>query len=409
SVDCTTSNEQGYITSPVFGPAKQWKNVYWNGYGEETGNDVPVVNVYGIKKDNSDTLLYSLEASTHNFDISAVDAARYPFIRLQMNNADSVTATPYQLTKWGVGYVQVPEGAIATNLYSNIPDTVGTLNGSAYTGTLNVGFAFKNVSKANFDSLSLKVVLYDSAYNPFVYPVQKLHPLLAGDTLHADLALDVSSLSGWYNLYVEVNPANDHQVEQNSFNNFLYKYVYIDRTRVLPVTLLDFNAALQNSNVKTLWSVTAEVNTKQYEVQHSVNGTSFSKIGAVNPLPSAGSENKNYTFVHVNPPTGKNYYRLKIIDNDGAFKYSPVRLVTVANAIAINVYPNPVKDVLNISVSRQDGKPSDVRLMNAFGQQLWQKKVNGTVQVDMKTWASGTYIVQVNEGSAVATYKIQKQ
>lgn len=409
SVNCTTSNAKGYINSPVFGPSKEWKNVYWNGYGEENANDVPFVNVYGVKKDNSDTLLYRLDSSVHSFDISAVNAGEYPYIRLQMSNADSVTATPYQLTRWGVGYVQVPEGAIASNLYYNIPDSVGTQNGDAFNGMLNVGLAFKNVSKANFDSLGLKVVLYDPAYHAITYPVSKLRPLSGGDTLHVNLALDVSTLNGWYNLFVEVNPANSHQPEQNAFNNFLYKYVYIERGRVMPVTLLDFNAALQHGNIRTNWCVSAEVNTRQYEVQHSINGITFSKIGVVNPVASGAGENRNYSFVHLKPPAGKNYYRLKIIDNDGAYKYSPIRLVTVANGLTINVYPNPVKDILNISVSRQDGKSSEVRLVNAYGQQLWKQEVDGTVQVDMRTWAAGTYVVQVNEGNTVSVYKIQKQ
>ncbi len=403
SVNCLTTQTQGYITSPVFGPAKTWKNVYWYGYSEENGNDVPLVNVYGIKNDNSDTLLYSLDSSKHNFDISSVSAIQYPYIRLQMSNADSVSATPYQLTDWGLGYIPVPEGAVAPNLYFNIPDTLGT----ADNDTLHAEFAFKNVSKADFDSLKVKVILYDSLQHAIVYTVQKLRALQAGDTLHVSLALDVASLNGTYNLYVDVNPDND-QPEQFTFNNFLYKYVYIDKGRTLPVTLLNFNAVLQNSNVKTLWSVATEVNTKQYEVEHSTNGSSFSKIGVV-AASSFASPNKDYTYVHLDPPAGKNYYRLKIVDNDGSFKYSPVRLVTVASSVVVNVYPNPVKDILSISVSRQDAKTSDVRIINAFGQQLWQQKVNGTVTVETKMWASGMYIVQVDEGDAIKTFKIQKQ
>ncbi|MDQ6812213.1 MAG: C25 family cysteine peptidase [Bacteroidota bacterium] len=409
SVNCTTANQQGYINSPVFGPANEWKNIYWNGYGLESGNDRPAVNVFGITKDNTDTLLYTLDSSTHSFDISAVDAAIYPNIRLQMSNADSLTATPYQLTKWGTGYVQAPEGAIAPNLYYSIPDTVGTLTNDTLKGILNVGFAFKNVSKANFDSLGVKVILYDSAYNPIVYPVHKLRPLDAGDTLHANFALDVSLLSGWYNLFVEVNPKNDYQTEQFSFNNFLYKYVYMDKTSVMPVTLINFNAAVQNSNVKTTWSASSEINAKEYEVQHSINGIDFKKVGVVASLHTSADAVTDYAFVHINVPAGKNYYRLKIIDNDGFSKFSPVRLVTLTNTVSINVYPNPVKDVLNIRVTRTDNKASDLRLINAFGQQLWQRKLNGTMRLNMSNWPYGNYILQVNEETGVTSYKINKQ
>ena len=48
-----------------------------------------------------------------------------------------------------------------------------------------------------------------------------------------------------------------------------------------------------------------------------------------------------------------NYYRLKIIDRDGKFKYSDIvvikvnRLNTAADGI-VSVYPNPTNDKLNI-------------------------------------------------------------
>lgn len=106
---------------------------------------------------------------------------------------------------------------------------------------------------------------------------------------------------------------------------------------------------------------------------------------------------------------GKNYYRLKITDNDGKFKYSPVRLVNIGTKTSVNLYPNPVKNLLNITISRQDGMGSTVKLMNSFGQQLEQRIVSGTSQVDLSKYASGLYLLQVDDGTNVTTYKIQKQ
>ncbi len=64
SVNATTSNIQGYITSPVFGPAKEWKNATWKGYSREAGNDSPTIEVYGLRSGNTDTLLYTLDFYT---------------------------------------------------------------------------------------------------------------------------------------------------------------------------------------------------------------------------------------------------------------------------------------------------------------------------------------------------------
>jgi hypothetical protein len=123
---------------------------------------------------------------------------------------------------------------------------------------------------------------------------------------------------------------------------------------------------------------------------------------------NSATPNNHYIFNHINAPHGPNYYRLKMLDHDGSFKYSQVRLVTIESKTAINVYPNPVVDILNLVVSSPDGKPSNVKLIDMYGQQLWNGSVNGTVQINMKAWAPGTYILQVNEGGRVYTYKVYR-
>jgi hypothetical protein len=325
-----------------------------------------------------------------------------------MINRDSITATPFQLTSWNVEYDPVAEGALAPNLYINIPDTIGHLSAriTASADSLQIGVAFKNVSTVNMDSIVVKVTLYDSLNNAFQFPISRLRPLPAGDTIHINLKLDVTGFRGMYNVYLQVNP-NNTPPEQFSFNNFLYKYVYVSRAATLPVTLLNFNASLIGNNVQTTWLVNSELNTRQYIVQHSRNGTDFTSIGKQFPTAATGS--KTYRMEHANPVFGKNYYRLQIVDNDGSLTYSPARLVTIASATVVNVYPNPVKDKLNVSVARRDGKASVVKLTNAAGQQLWQQKVTGTTQIDMTRWAIGLYLLHVDDGVSKKTFKINKQ
>ncbi|MCP2899156.1 hypothetical protein NK904_23990, partial [Salmonella enterica subsp. enterica serovar Typhimurium] len=76
----------------------------------------PTIEVIGVAADQSENVLYLLDQSMQNFDISAVDASVYPYIRLRMRNLDSVNLSPYQLKYWRIFYEPVPEGAIAPNL-----------------------------------------------------------------------------------------------------------------------------------------------------------------------------------------------------------------------------------------------------------------------------------------------------
>ena len=75
-----------------------------------------------------------------------------------------------------------------------------------------------------------------------------------------------------------------------------------------------------------------------------------------------------------------------------------------ANFVA---YPNPVKDVLNLSYTSEI---STVRVLNLLGQEVVSKAVNGTsTQVDMSQLNAGTYIVNVTVGDAVKSIKVIKQ
>lgn len=71
------------------------------------------------------------------------------------------------------------------------------------------------------------------------------------------------------------------------------------------------------------------------------------------------------------------------------------------------VYPNPVKDVLNISYATEI---SSVRVINMIGQEVLSKNVNATSsQVDMSQLSAGTYIVNVTLGETIKTLKVVKQ
>jgi hypothetical protein len=220
NVDCNTKDTLGYITSPKFGPAKTWKNVKW--HGTANANNLATVDVLGITSAGTETKLYTLSTAEQNVDISSVSSMTYPFIKLKLKNQDSITAVPYQLSNWSVEYDAVPEGAIAPNLFVSIPDTVGT----SFGDTLNIGVAFKNVSKVNFDSLKVKIVLYNEQGISDTFNLPKLKPLNAGDTVNIHASINVEQrYEGRYNFYLMVNPDND-QLEQYSFNNSLLKYVY---------------------------------------------------------------------------------------------------------------------------------------------------------------------------------------
>ena len=77
------------------------------------------------------------------------------------------------------------------------------------------------------------------------------------------------------------------------------------------------------------------------------------------------------------------------------------------NNNTFTAYPNPVKDILNISYTSEI---SSVRVINMIGQEVISRNINATsTQVDMSELSAGTYIVNVTVGDSVKTLKVVKQ
>lgn len=213
----SSADTLGFITSPAFGPAKAWHKVLWSGYNlDAKPGDNPTVDVIGVDTSNNETVLYTLNTTQQNFDISSVSVSKYPYLKLKMRNVDSVNLTPYQLRWWRILYDPVPEGALAPNIVYNFKDTVGL----GETDSLSI--AFKNVSEVPFaDSILVNLAVYDAGNNANIIPVQKIKALNAGDTAVIKTNIATASFTGLNNLYLDVNP-NNNQPEQTHFNNFLY-------------------------------------------------------------------------------------------------------------------------------------------------------------------------------------------
>ncbi|WP_153797428.1 C25 family cysteine peptidase [Foetidibacter luteolus] len=408
SVNIPASDTIGYITSPLFGPGKAFSKFKWDGPALD-GVDSIAYEITGVKANGETNVLYTVDGDTREFDISSIDASAYPYLKLRMKNADGVKATPYQLEKWSVEYQPYPEGAIAPNLAFDIPSLIHYNHGiNKMKDTLKGVVAFKNISDANFTSqLKVKLVLYDSLGNAIEYVVKPTRVLAAGDTALISFAIDISALEGVYNLYLHVNP-DKAEAEQYYFNNYLYQYVKIERDYTLPVKLASFKAVPAGKNVQVKWEVTDEKNLDHYEVLFSSNGRSFSAIGTVNAEHNNVAGKYAYSLLHTSPVSGKNYYRLKMVDKDGMTTYSNIEIVSLGQVTATMAYPNPFSQYLNVSVARQDNGRSVVRLFNVQGQMLRQQTFVNNVSLNVANLASGTYIVQVDDGNEIKTFKVQK-
>ncbi|SDD36512.1 putative type IX secretion system sortase PorU2 [Niabella drilacis] len=236
TVRVKTLNASGVISSPIFGPAKKWQSLIWEGTSQDSPNSDNVkLEVVGIDKDGKGVSLMNDIAPVKSVvDISAIDARLYPGLRFILHISDTVNYTPYQLKDLKVYYTPVPEGTIAPGLYFSAKDTLDPGE------PLNLGIAFKNVSNSAFDSVNVKLSIRNQNNIETVIPVLKQKQLLAGDTIKLIVPLDTKKFLGKNTVFLEFNP-NNAPLEQYHFNNFFYKDIYVRSDSVNPYIDVTFD------------------------------------------------------------------------------------------------------------------------------------------------------------------------
>lgn len=171
---------------------------------------------------------------------------------------------------------------------------------------------------------------------------------------------------------------------------------------VLPVTFNNLTAVLNNNASKISWKVAEQTNVKQYEVEKSIDGISFDRIATV-----ANNFLTTYAVDDKNLNNEINYYRIKVINNDGRYSYSSiVTLALKGNTGAVRIFPNPVQDRLFIWMPA-DTKVNNVVIFDAVGRKLTQRKVadNATnvSDIDVRNLPKGVYRIQVTNSRSEIT------
>lgn len=179
----------------------------------------------------------------------------------------------------------------------------------------------------------------------------------------------------------------------------------------LPVTLLSFTGEQLGKTNLLKWVTSQEINTSHFELERSATANSFTVIKNVL---AAGNSNtaKNYSSVDEFPLTGNNFYRLKMVDADGSFKYSNIVLLRVLdNDVLLSVFPNPVADKLNIAISNSAIiNKLQLQVFDNGGKLIAQQSVansNG-ISLDVSRYAAGVYLLKIMYNDKVETIRFVK-
>jgi hypothetical protein len=184
---------------------------------------------------------------------------------------------------------------------------------------------------------------------------------------------------------------------------------------VLPVNLRSFQATPVNCSVKILWTA-AEAYNGKYMVEKSVDGAAYRELAYVNAV----GNQLSYETVDYNPSEGDNYYRIKMVDENGKFGYATTVIANnvcgVQKATGINLYPNPLSgNNLMLLITTGRASVGSVNVINAFGQVLMTKQVtllkgDNRIALSLGTLPKGTYVLKViDDAGTLGNMKLVKQ
>jgi ELWxxDGT repeat protein len=187
---------------------------------------------------------------------------------------------------------------------------------------------------------------------------------------------------------------------------------------VLPVTLLNFTATLQANAVQLNWTTSSEINSGYFVIQRSPDGIHFNDIGQ-----EAASDNslkeKKYGYNDdgaYQAGSDKLFYRLRIEDLDGKYKYSNVIIVKLKGGLTeLKVYPNPVHNQLGILFNTNSAGSVGLVITDINGKRLYHQIINGGISsglqnIDVSTFENGTYFIQlITNGGDSKTIKFVKE
>ncbi len=227
---------KGVVTSEKAGPAAQWDEALWQ-FTDPSGGAADSTYLTLIGEDwygNQTPLAENITAG--EYDLSGIDAAVFPFLRLQMFSQNDSLRIPAQLEYWRVVYTPVPEAALdPEDHFVFLRDTI------QLGQPLQFEVSVKNISAWDMDSLLIAYSVRNNVNTviPISYPRQD--SLLAFGSMITKMQVETGNLpAGNATLIVEVNPDND-QPEQYHFNNIAYLPFYIKGDNADPLLDVTFD------------------------------------------------------------------------------------------------------------------------------------------------------------------------
>ena len=192
-----------------------------------------------------------------------------------------------------------------------------------------------------------------------------------------------------------------------------FSQLVLSRESLLPVELLDFQCVGTKNVVNLTWNVATQLNTEGYQIERSTDGgQTFERIGFVKVKVSTGKTTA-YAFTDAQPVIGTNYYRLKMLDIDGKFDFSPIRTAILRgpDLDKFAIYPNPASRSVTVDFATNRKGRVEMELVDVTGKVLLRTQAASEIgtnlfPVNVSKIAEGTYFLKMTDGQTVSVQRL---
>jgi hypothetical protein len=302
--------------------------------------------------------------------------------------------------------------------YDGTKATFNSVNSTAVTGAggLNFGAAgqsFTTLTQTNSNVPIVHNTLFTYLINDQVAPLTGANiPAFPGVLLMEINFINVSN----------VLPNDGYLSSTAQSPGMVYTDLNIDEFPVivtgaqaqsLPIELTSMKATPVEKAIQVDWSSKSEVNFSHFELERSTNGRNFQFVTKVAGLGRSSNEYA-YTDTQVEPGIIY-YYRLKMADKDGQYKYSNIVQAKVEGRrlAIVQVAPNPTISDVNITFDIPEDEDVTIRVIDVNGKLMETQSYlamsgNNIHTLDLTSYSVGMYWIEISDRTQRVTHKIIK-
>jgi hypothetical protein len=166
-------------------------------------------------------------------------------------------------------------------------------------------------------------------------------------------------------------------------------YVKLDNSSPLATNFTSFDLKKAGSNVRVNWTInTSSTAGLQFEIERRNAKSNWTKIATV----IGTTEQKDYTYKDNGLNSGNYQYRLKVVENSGAYSYSTIKNLTIEATETVIIYPNPCQSAFTVNLTA----PAAISIFNTAGIMVHSQTADaGQTSFNTANWTTGLYLIRV--------------